>query len=193
MVLEWQDHLLLIDAGVMFPSESLGVDSIVPDFEYVQQRAKGLRGIVLTHGHEDHIGALAFALQAAPAPVFGSRLALGFARERLAERGTDADLRELTPGQPGEVGPFRLHPIRVAHSVHDSLALAIETPAGVVLTTGDFKIDRLARGNEATDLAALSAWGDRGVLVLLSDSTGVEQRGPSGSEDDVLPAFRDIL
>ena len=83
MVLEWQDHLLLIDAGVMFPSESLGVDSIVPDFEYVRQRASGVRGIVLTHGHEDHIGALAFALQAAPAPVYGSRLALGFALWRL--------------------------------------------------------------------------------------------------------------
>jgi ribonuclease J len=193
MVLEWQDHLLLIDAGVMFPSESLGVDSIVPDFEYLRQRAERLRGIVLTHGHEDHIGALAFALQAAPAPVFASKLALGFARERLAERAETADLRELAPGQPVEVGPFRLHPIRVAHSVHDSLAVAIETPAGVVLTTGDFKIDRQARGIEATDLEALSAWGDRGVLVLLSDSTGVEQRGPSGAEDDVLPAFRDII
>jgi ribonuclease J len=194
MVLEWQDHLLLLDAGVMFPGgESLGVDSIVPDFEYLRERAGKVRAIVLTHGHEDHIGALAFALQAAPAPVFGSRLALGFARERLAERDTAADLRELVPGQPQDVGPFRLHPIRVAHSVHDSLALAIETPAGVVLTTGDFKIDRLAQGMEATDLDALSAWGEKGVLVLLSDSTGVEVRGPSGSEDDVVPAFRDII
>jgi ribonuclease J len=193
MVLEWEDHLLLIDAGMMFPSESLGVDSIVPDFEYLRERAASLRGIVLTHGHEDHIGALAFALQAAPAPVFGSRLSLGFARERLAERAVNGDLRELSPGQPAEAGPFRLHPIRVAHSVHDSLALAIETPAGVVFTTGDFKIDRQARGIEATDLDAFSAWGERGVLVLLSDSTGVEQRGPSGAEDDVLPAFRDII
>jgi ribonuclease J len=194
MVLEWQDHLLLLDAGVMFPgAESLGVDSIVPDFEYVRERAASLRGIVLTHGHEDHIGALAFALQAASAPVFGSRLALGFARERLAERAVTADLRELVPGTATEVGPFHLHPIRVAHSVHDSLALAIETPAGVLLTTGDFKIDRQAQGLEATDLQAFSDWGQRGVLVLLSDSTGVEQRGPSGSEDDVVPAFREIL
>jgi ribonuclease J len=194
MVVEWRDDLLLLDAGVMFPGgESLGVDSIVPDFEYLRQRAGGLRGIVLTHGHEDHIGALAFALQAAPAPVFGSRLALGFARERLLERGATADARELRPGQAVEAGPFRIHPIRVAHSVHDSLALAIETPAGVVFTTGDFKIDRQATGDEATDLDALSAWGDRGVLVLLSDSTNVEQRGPSGAEDDVIPAFRDVL
>jgi ribonuclease J len=194
MVLEWQDHLLLIDAGVMFPGgESLGVDSIVPDFEYLRERADKVRGIVLTHGHEDHIGALSFALQAAPAPVFGSRLALGFARDRLAERGPTADLRELRPRQPVEAGPFRLNPIRVAHSVHDSLALAIETPAGVVFTTGDFKIDRQATGDEATDLEAFSAWGDRGVLVLLSDSTNVEQRGPSGAEDDVIPAFRELI
>ena len=194
MVLEWQDHLLLLDAGVMFPGgESLGVDSIVPDFGYLRDRASQVRGIVLTHGHEDHIGALAFALQAAPAPVYGSRLALGFARERLIERGATAETRELRPGQPVEAGAFRIHPIRVAHSVHDSLALAIETPAGVVLTTGDFKIDRQAKGDEATDLEAFGEWGRRGVLVLLSDSTNVEQRGPSGSEDEVIPAFRDVL
>jgi ribonuclease J len=194
MVLEWRDHLLLIDAGVMFPGgEGLGIDSIVPDFEYLRQRREHVRGVVLTHGHEDHIGALSFALQAAPAPVYGSRLALGFARSRLRERGVSAETHELRPGQPVEAGPFRLHPIRVAHSVHDSLALAIETPAGVVLTTGDFKIDRQARGDEATDLEAFSAWGERGVLVLLSDSTNVEMRGPSGCEDDVLPAFGDVL
>src|SRR5687768_17115553 len=118
-----------------------GVDSIVPDFQYLAERPGGLRGILLTHGHEDHIGALGFALQAAAAPVYGSRLTLGFARRRLQERGINADLRVLTPGQPTEIGPFRVHPIRVAHSVLDSLALAIETPAGVVLASGDFKID----------------------------------------------------
>ena len=105
MVLEWQDDLLLIDAGVMFPGgESLGVDSIVPDFEYVRQRAAGLRGIVLTHGHEDHIGALSHALAAAPAPVYGSRLTLGFARKRLQERGVRADLRTLTRNVSTVVG-----------------------------------------------------------------------------------------
>jgi ribonuclease J len=103
-----------------------------------------VRGILLTHGHEDHIGALSYALQAAPAPVYGSRLTLGFARRRLAERGIKADLRTLRPGEPVEIGPFRVHPIRVAHSVLDSLALAIETPAGVVLASGDFKLDQEA-------------------------------------------------
>lgn len=194
LILEWQEHLLLVDAGMMFPSAEMpGVDSIVPDFEYLAERAARLRGILLTHGHEDHIGALAFALQAAPAPVYGSRLTLGYARQRLKERGVAADLRVLTPGEPVELGPFRVHPIRVAHSVVDSLALAIETPAGVVLASGDFKIDATAPAEERTDLEALAAWGERGVLVLLSDSTNVERRGHTDGEDTVIPAFRDVF
>ena len=194
LVVEWQGHLLLVDAGVLFPSADMpGVDSIVPDFQYLAERREQMHGIVLTHGHEDHIGALSFALQAAPAPVYGSALTLGFAARRLRERGVSADLRTLIPGSPVEIGPFRLHPIRVAHSVLDSLAFAIETPAGVVLASGDFKIDPTAPPEESTDLAALSAWGDHGVLVLLSDSTNVEQTGPTGGEDDVLPAFREVL
>jgi ribonuclease J len=194
MVLQWQEHLLLLDAGVMFPSAEMpGVDSIVPDFQYLADRPGQLRGILLTHGHEDHIGALPFALQAAEAPVYGSALTLAFARQRLKERGVAADLRTLVPGAATEVGPFRVHPVRVAHSVVDSLALAIETPAGVVLASGDFKIDKSAPEGERTDLAALAAWGDRGVLALLSDSTNVEQRGRTGGEDDVLPAFREVF
>jgi ribonuclease J len=194
MVLEWEDNLLLLDAGVMFPGhDTPGVDTIVPDFAYLAQRRDHVHGIVLTHGHEDHIGAVSFALAAAPAPVFGSRLTLGFLNRRLGERGVAADLRLLTPGQPVEAGPFRVHPIRVAHSVLDSLALAIETPAGVVVASGDFKIDPHVPPEERTDLEALSAWGDRGVLVLLSDSTNVELRGRTGSEEDVRPAFREIF
>ena len=193
MVIDWEGHLLLVDAGVMFPSaETPGVDSIVPDFQYLSDRADALRGIVLTHGHEDHIGALAFALRAAPAPVYGSRLTLGFVRRRMDDRGAAADFRLLSPGEPVTLGPFRIHPIRVAHSVLDSLALAIETPAGVVMASGDFKISP-ETGPESTDVDALSAWGDRGVLVLLSDSTNVEHRGRTGCEDDVIPAFRDIF
>jgi ribonuclease J len=193
LVLEWQEHRLLVDCGVLFPPAELpGVDTIVPDFQYLKDRPGTLHAILLTHGHEDHIGALSYALEAAPAPVYGSRLTLGFAKRRLEDRGVSADLRRLTPGQPVTLGPFTVHAIRVAHSVTDSLALAIETPAGVVLASGDFKISA-DRGDEATDVDALSAWGDRGVLVLLSDSTNVEQRGRTGCEDDVIPAFRDIF
>src|SRR5262249_11771392 len=194
LLLECEDDRLLVDAGALFATSDLpGVDSVVPDFRYLADRRESLRGIVLTHGHEDHIGALAFALQAAPAPVYGSALTLGFVRRRLLERGLEADLRLLTPGQPVEIGRLRVHPIRVAHSVVDSLALAIETPAGVVLMSGDFKIVAGAAADEQTDVAALSAWGDRGVLVLLSDSTNVEVRGRTGGEDDLLPAFEDVF
>jgi ribonuclease J len=194
LVVDWAGHLLLVDAGMMFPSAELpGVDSIVPDFQYLVDRPGALQAILLTHGHEDHIGALPFALQAAPAPVYGSRLTLGFASRRLRERGVEADLRTLVPGVPVEIGPFRVHPIRVAHSVLDSLALAIETPAGVVLASGDFKIEPDAAPEERTDVEALRAWGDRGVLALLSDSTNVEQRGHTGGEDAVVPALREVF
>lgn len=194
LVLEWSGHRLLVDAGVLFAGAELpGVDSIVPDFAYLAEKPESLHGILLTHGHEDHIGALCFALQAAPAPVYGSPLTLGFARQRLRERGVSAELRILRPGQPQAIGPFRVHPIRVAHSVCDSLALAIETPAGVVLASGDFKIDGDAKPEERTDVAALAEWGERGVLALLSDSTGVEQRGSTGCEDDLIPGFEQVF
>src|SRR5688572_25820124 len=193
LVLEWQEHRLLIDAGVLFPPAELpGVDSIVPDFQYLAERPGTLHGILLTHGHEDHIGALAYALEAARAPVYGSRLTIAFARRRLQDRGAAADFRLLSPGDPVTLGPFTVNPIRVAHSVLDSLALAIETPAGVVLASGDFKISA-ETGPESTDVDALSAWGERGVLCLLSDSTNVEHHGRTGCEDDVLPAFRDVF
>ena len=194
MVLDWAGHLLLIDAGVMFASAEMpGVDSIVPDFAWLAERRGALHAILLTHGHEDHIGALSFALAASEAPVYGSRLTLGFVRKRLSERGLAAELRTLTAGQPIEAGPFRIHPIRVAHSVNDSLALAIETPAGVVVASGDFMIDHAAPAGEQTDIEALAAWGERGVLALLSDSTNVEQRGKTGTEDDLIPAFEDVF
>jgi ribonuclease J len=194
LVLEWEEHALLLDAGMLFPSGDMpGVDSVVPDFEYLAGRVAPLDAILLTHGHEDHIGALPHALQVAPAPVYGSRLTLAFARKRLQERGVAADLRALTPGQPVEIGPFRAHPIRVAHSVLDSLALAIETPAGVVVASGDFKLDAQAPPDERTDLESLSQWGERGVLALLSDSTNVERAGLTPGEDSVVPAFEEVL
>jgi ribonuclease J len=191
-VISWGGAHLLLDAGMLFPpAEMPGVDSIVPDFQFLAQG--GLLGILLTHGHEDHIGALSFALDVAPAPVFGSRLTLGFVKNRLAERKVHADLRLLEAGKAVELGPFRIHPIRVAHSVLDSLALAIETPEGVILASGDFKMDPEAAPGERTDAAALAEWGKKGVLVLLSDSTGVEQKGRTEGEESLRPAFEEVF
>jgi ribonuclease J len=193
LVLEWEGERLLIDAGAMFPSADMpGVDSVVPDFAYLEGGGT-LHAIVLTHGHEDHIGALSFALQAAPAPVYGTALTLGFARRRLVERSIDADLRTIVAGEPVEAGPFRIHPIRVAHSVADSVCLAIETPAGTIVFTGDFKIGADLPADEQTDLDALKAWGDRGVLALFSDSTNVEVDGFTPGEGAVEPAFEKVL
>lgn len=194
LVLDCEGELLLLDAGLMFASAEMpGVDSVVPDYAWLAERAERLHGVLLTHGHEDHIGALSFALQAAPVPVYGTPLTLGLARRRLREREVSGDLRALRPGESVELGPFRVHALRVAHSIPDSLALAIETPAGVVLHSGDFKIDRQAPPGEQTDLEGLAEWGRRGVLLLLADSTNVEAAGPSGSEEDVLPAFEQVF
>jgi ribonuclease J len=192
-VVEWEGERLLVDSGAMFPSLDMpGVDSVVPDFAYLEAGGT-LRAIVLTHGHEDHIGALSFALQAAPAPVYGTALTLGFARRRLVERSIDADLRPIVAGEPVEAGPFRIHPIRVAHSVSDSLCLAIETPAGTIVFSGDFKIGADLPANEQTDLDALTAWGDRGVLALFSDSTNIEVGGFTPGEGAVEPAFEKVF
>ena len=194
LVLEWEGHLLLVDAGLLFPSAEMpGVDSVVPDFAYLAERRDALRGIVLTHGHEDHIGALGWALEAAPAPVFATPLTLGLAKRRLVERGIRPDTRHLVPGSPVDIGPFCVHPIRVAHSVLDAVALAIETPAGVVVVSGDFKIDATAPDTERTDTESLAAWGRRGVLALLADSTNVENEGFTAGEEAVIPAFEAIL
>ena len=157
----------------------------MPDFEYLAERARDLRGIVLTHGHEDHIGALAFALQAAPAPVYGSRLTLGFARERLRSGQSPPTCASWRRGSRWRSGPSGFIRSASRTACIDSLALAIETPAGVVLTSGDFKIDRQA--DPASHRPDALAWGDRGVLVLLSDSTDVEERGPTPARTTWCP------
>jgi ribonuclease J len=194
LALECSGRLLLVDAGLMVPPAELpGVDMVVPDFQFVAERADCVEGIALTHGHEDHIGALAYALAAAPAPVLGGRLTLGLAQRRLRERGVSADLRPVDPGQVIEQGPFRVHMVPVAHSVFDSHALVIETPAGTVVISGDFKLAADGREGERTDLAALAAWGQRGVLALLSDSTNVERPGHTPAEDAVVPAIEDVF
>jgi ribonuclease J len=194
MVLECAGEALIIDAGVMFPEQrALGVDLLIPEMGYLDRRR--ISAVVLTHLHDDHIGALPFLLNRYPVPVYGSELTLAVVRQRLQERapGRDYELRIIRPRQSFEAGPFRIEPIRVTHSTPDSLALAIDTPAGLVLHTGDFKIDDAPVDGERFDLDRFAELGARGVRLLLSDSTNVERRGKTESESSLKPILRELI
>src|SRR3990172_589827 len=184
-VLEYGDDIIVIDAGLMFPdAEMLGVDIVIPDFTYLFENRHKVRGIVITHAHEDHIGALPFLLRELNVPVYGTRLTLGFVKEKLREHGLDTEARLITvkPRDVVELGEFRVEFIRVTHSIVDGAGLGITTPVGRVVHTGDFKIDPTPVDGEVMDLRTFSEYGDKGTLVLLSDSTNSEREGHTLSE-----------
>jgi ribonuclease J len=195
-VLECGDDILVIDAGLMFPDpEMLGVDIVIPDFTYLLENRSRVRAIVLTHGHEDHIGALPFLLRDLPVPVYGTRLTLGFVKEKLREYGLDqtAELIPVQPRDTADIGCFRVEFIRVTHSIVDGVGLGITTPAGRVVHTGDFKIDPTPVDGQVMDLRTFSEYGDRGTLVFLSDSTNASQGGYTFSEKEVRRGLEDIF
>ena len=180
MLVESDGSRIIVDAGLMFPEDyMLGVDYVIPDMSCLRPYKDGVHGIVLTHAHEDHIGALPFLLKHVDAPVFGTPFTLGMVRQKLEEFEVTAPagLHTIVPGQPLSLGPFALDFIRVGHSVVDGIALAIDTPEGLIVHTGDFKISPGADGGMITDTAHFARCGDRGVLALLSDSTNVERAG----------------
>ncbi len=188
MLLEYGDAAIAIDCGLMFPgADLLGIDLVIPDVSYLLEKKDRLKGIVLSHAHEDHVGALPYILNHFSVPIFGTRLTLGLINNRLREHDLDntADLREITAGRPWEIGPFQVEGIRVTHSLMDCLALAIETPVGTVIHTGDFKIDNTPMEGEMFDFQRFAAYGEKGVLLLLSDSTNIERSGYTPSEREV--------
>jgi ribonuclease J len=197
-VYEYEDEIVVVDAGLAFPrDEHLGVDLILPDFGYLADRKDRVRAVILTHSHEDHVGALAYLLRAVPVPdVWGTRLTLGLAQSRLDEHGllNSVNLREANPeGDPVDIGPFRVSFIRVAHSVPDCVSVVLETPAGRVLHTGDWKLDHTPVDGLRTDVGRLAELGTRGVDLMLGDSTNAERPGITGSERLVGEAFQQII
>jgi ribonuclease J len=196
MAYECGGDIIVVDCGLMFPEpDMLGIDYVIPDISWLRERSDCVRAICLTHGHEDHIGALPFVLQELNVPVYGTALTLGFVNEKLREYKMD-DLVELVTVKPRDtvtLGCFQVEFLRVAHSVVDGCALAITTPEGVVIHTGDFKIDQTPVDGQLTDLASLSRYGEAGVLALLSDSTNVEREGFTLSEKYVGEAFAEIF
>jgi ribonuclease J len=194
---EHGDDIIAVDCGLMFPEPyMLGIDLVIPDISYLLERADRLRAIMLTHGHEDHIGALPFVLPQLPAvPVYGTALTLGFVREKLKEYELDrsTDLRVVRPRQKVAAGVFEVEFLRVAHSIVDGCGLAIASPEGVVIHTGDFKIDQTPVDGELTDLVSFARYGEAGVLALMADSTNVEREGYTLSEKLVGDAFKEIF
>jgi len=196
MVIEYGDSIIVIDSGLMFPEDHmLGIDLVIPDITYLREKRDKVKAFVITHGHEDHTGALPFILGEIKAPVYGTGLTLGLIREKLKEFGLDAttELRKVTPREKVSIGPFDVEFIRVCHSIVDGTALAITTPVGVIVHTGDFKLDQTPVDGEILDYARFSEYGERGVRLLLSDSTNVERTGFTVSEREVGATFEDIF
>jgi ribonuclease J len=194
--LEWENKVLVIDAGLMFPQEDmLGIDLVLPDISYLLAPEREVVGIFLTHGHEDHIGGLPFALKKLKVPVYGTRLTLGLVKPKLREHRIlrESELREVRVGDAVQLGPFRVETVAVCHSIPDAVGLSIGTPVGRVVYTSDFKLDSSPPDGHPTDMARFRHLGDQGVLLLLSDSTNAERAGHSGSERDLHEPFQRIF
>jgi ribonuclease J len=196
MAYEFDNQILVVDAGLMFPeNDMIGVDYIIPDFEYLYDKSHQVVGLVITHGHEDHIGAIQHVVTRVPAPIFGTQLTLGLVEVKLARNGlaAKADLRRVSAGETLQIGPFKVEFFHVSHSIPDAVGLGITTPAGLVVHTGDFKLDQTPVDNWPTDYNKLAELSSRGVDLLLSDSTNAERPGWTPSERVIGPAFDEVI
>jgi ribonuclease J len=196
LVLETADTLVMVDAGLMFPEDHmLGIDMVIPDFSYLYERRDKARALILTHGHEDHLGAVPFLLKELSLPVYGTPLTLALLKEKLREHNLldQADLREIQPGQTVALGPFTFEFIAVSHSIVDGVGFAVQTPQGVLVHSGDFKVDQTPVVGAATDLNRFAAYGEAGVLALLSDSTNAERPGYTLSERQIGHTLGELI
>jgi conserved hypothetical protein len=193
-VYQYEDDIFVVDCGMAFPEdELLGIDVVIPDISYLKKNASKVKGIFITHGHEDHIGAIPYFLREINVPIYGTKLTLGLVENKLKEHKLNPKLITIVPGQVIKVGVFEVEPIRVCHSIADAVAYAITTPYGKVVQTGDFKIDFTPIDGQKTDLHRLARLGDEGVLALLSDSTNVVREGYTMSESSVGDTFEEIF
>lgn len=196
MVIEYGDYLLVVDAGLMFPEEYMpGVDLVIPDFHYLKENRDKIESVILTHGHEDHIGAMPFFLREFNIPVFGTNFTVELVKEKLREHNLleQTSLQKVQAGDVRQFGPFKIEFIQVNHSIVDGMGLAIETPEGVIVHSGDFKVDQTPVDGQLTDLARFAHYGERDVLALLSDSTNVEKEGFTLSETQVRKTLEQIF
>lgn len=189
-VIKYGNSMMIIDCGMMFPDDEMfGIDTVIPDTTYLLENKSKIKGIVLTHGHEDHIGALPYVLRDLNVPVYGTRLTIGMVKHKLKEARVTGDLHEQKAGDILNLNPFKVEFLRVNHSIPDAVGFAIHTPAGLIVHTGDFKIDLTPVDGEVLDFARFSALGDKGVLLFLSDSTNAERPGFTKSERLVGGSF----
>jgi ribonuclease J len=193
-VFQYNSDMIVVDAGLMFPEEDmLGVDFVIPDFSYVVENKDKLRGIIITHGHEDHTGALPFLLKEVNVPVYATSLTAGMIREKLKESGIRAEIYTVRPREKLNLGEFEIEFMRVTHSIVDGVGLGITTPVGRIIHTGDFKLDPTPVDGELMDLHKFTEYGEKGTLLLLSDSTNAEKGGFTFSEKEVRRVFEDIF
>ena len=195
-VFEYGENIIVVDCGLAFPEdEMLGIDLVIPDVTYLEKNIEKVHGILVTHGHEDHIGAIPYVLKRVNVPVYGTELTIGLIENKLAEHELNepVELRKIKAGQTIQLGPFKVEFIHTNHSIADSVAMAINTPVGMVFHTGDFKIDQTPIEGDPIDLARIAELGKKGVLLLISDSTNVERPGYTMSEKTVGDTFDNIF
>ena len=193
---ECQGDMLIVDCGLVFPdSDMFGIDLVIPDFTYVVQNKDKIKGVVITHGHEDHIGALPYLLKQVNLPIYATKLTIGLIKNKLEEHNLlgRTKLVEIHPRHKFKLGCFTIEPIHVNHSIPDAVALAIDCPAGVIIQTGDFKIDYTPLSAGPTDLVTIAEYGKKGVLALLSDSTNAERPGFTATEHKVADSFANLF